>query len=114
MFQDTPKDYDAWNIDADFDQHMTTLDKAYSIELIEKGPVRGTIRITRAWQSSRFVQDISLYAGLDRADGANNVDWHETHVLLEAAFPLAASAAQADYEIPCGSIERPTNLSAHI
>lgn len=107
-FQDTPKDYDAWNIDADFDQHMTTLDKADSIELVEKGPVRATIRITRTWQSSRFVQDISLYAGLDRVAVANNIDWHETHVLLKAAFPLAASAAQATYEIPYGSIERPT------
>jgi alpha-mannosidase len=107
-FQDTPKDYDAWNIDADFDQHITTLDKADSIELIEKGPVRATIRITRTWQNSRFVQDISLYAGLDHVDVANSIDWHETHVLLKAAFPLAASAPQATYEIPYGSIERPT------
>jgi alpha-mannosidase len=107
-FQDTPKDYDAWNIDADFDQHMTTLDKADSVELTEKGPVRATIRITRTWQNSRFVQDISLYAGLDRVDVANNIDWHETHMLLKAAFPLAASAPHATYEIPYGSIERPT------
>jgi alpha-mannosidase len=36
------------------------------------------------------------------------VDWHERHVLLKAAFPLAASSAMATYEIPYGSIERPT------
>ena len=107
-FKDTPKDYDAWNIDADFEKQVTRLDKADSVELTEKGPVRATIRIARTWQNSRFVQDISLYAGLERVDVTNNIDWHETHVLLKAAFPLAASGPQATYEIPYGSIERPT------
>jgi alpha-mannosidase len=107
-FEDTPKDYDAWNIDADFENHITTLDKADSVTLEETGPVRATIRVTRSWQHSRFVQDISLYAGFDRVDVSNKIDWHETHVLLKAAFPLAASSPRATYEIPYGSIERPT------
>ena len=107
-FRDTPKEYDAWNIDAGFDQQVTALDKADSVELVEKGPLRATIRIARTWQNSKFVQDVSLYAGLGRVDIANNIDWHETHVLLKAAFPLAASSPQATYEIPFGSIERPT------
>ena len=107
-FKDTPKDYDAWNIDADFENQVTMLDKADSVELVEKGPVRATIRVVRTWQNSKFVQDISLYAGLDRVDVKNNIDWHETHVLLKAAFPLAASGPSATYEIPYGSIERPT------
>jgi alpha-mannosidase len=107
-FKDTPKDYDAWNIDSDFEKEVTVIDRAESVQLIEQGPVRATIRVTRNWQNSKFVQDISLYAGLDRVDIANSIDWHETHVLLKAAFPLAASAAQATYEIPYGTIERPT------
>jgi len=107
-FRDTPKNYDAWNIDSNFEDHVTTLDKADSVSLIEKGPVRATVRITRTWQDSKFVQDISLYAHLDRIDIANKIDWHETHVLLKAAFPLAASAPFATYEIPYGTIERPT------
>jgi alpha-mannosidase len=107
-FKDTPKDYDAWNIDANFEQHFDKLDKADSVQLIESGPLRATIRVTRTWQNSKFVQDISLYAGLDRVDIANHIDWHETHVLLKAAFPLAASSESATFEIPYGSIERPT------
>ena len=107
-FRDTPKDYDAWNIDADFDRQVTTLDDVESVKLIERGPLRATVRITRRWQNSKFIQDVSLYAGLDRIDIACKFDWHETHVLLKAAFPLAASGPQATYEIPYGSIERPT------
>jgi alpha-mannosidase len=107
-FKDTPKDYDAWNIDADFDKVFTKLDEAESVKLIEQGPVRATIRVTRSWQNSKFVQDISLYANLDRVDVTNDIDWHETHILLKAAFPLAASGPEATYEIPYGWIQRPT------
>ncbi|HTS11157.1 MAG TPA: glycoside hydrolase family 38 C-terminal domain-containing protein [Candidatus Limnocylindrales bacterium] len=107
-FKDTPKDYDAWNIDADFDKVFWNLDKADSVELVDRGPLRASIRVTRTWQKSKFVQDIRLYAGLDRVDVANDFDWHETHVLLKAAFPLAASSNEATFEIPYGSIERPT------
>ena len=107
-FKDTPKDYDAWNIDSDFDKVFTNLDHADSVKLTEQGPLRATIRVTRTWQSSKFVQDITLYAALDRVDVTNDIDWHETHILLKAAFPLAASSNQATYEIPYGSIQRPT------
>jgi alpha-mannosidase len=107
-FKDTPKDYDAWNIDSDFDKVFTKLDKVDSVQLVEQGPLRAVIRITRTWQQSKFVQDITLYAGLDRVDIGNDIDWHETHILLKAAFPLAASSDEATYEIPYGTIERPT------
>jgi alpha-mannosidase len=107
-FKDTPSDYDAWNIDADFEQQFTKLGQADSVQLIERGPLRAVIRVKRKWQQSEFVQDTTLYAGLDRVDVVNDIDWHETHVLLKAAFPLAASNGDATFEIPYGSIQRPT------
>jgi alpha-mannosidase len=107
-FQDTPKQWDAWNIDADFDKVFTKRDMADSVHLVERGPLRAAIRIVRTWQNSKVVQEIRLYAGLDRVDIVNDVDWHETHVLLKAAFPLASTSGEATFEIPYGSIERPT------
>jgi len=107
-FKDTPKDYDAWNIDADWEKVFTNIDQVDSVQLIDKGPLRASIRVSRTWQNSKFVQDITLYAGLDRVDVVNDIDWHETHILLKAGFPLAASSASATFEIPYGSIERPT------
>ena len=52
------------------------------------------------------MQEISLDAGADVVQVVNDVDWHEAHVLLKAAFPLAASGPKATYEIPYGTIER--------
>ena len=107
-FRDTPQEYDAWNIDPGTLDHMTPIEAVDSVQLIEKGPLRAVIRVSRTWQSSTFAQDITLYAGADQVDVVNDIDWHETHVLLKAAFPLAATSTQATYEIPFGSIGRAT------
>jgi alpha-mannosidase len=107
-FKDTPRDYDAWNIDSDFEKVFTNIDKADAVTLVEHGPLRAILRVERTWQKSKFVQDVTLYDGLDRVDVGNDIDWHETHILLKASFPLAASSDQATYEIPFGQIERPT------
>ncbi len=107
-FTDTPKDYDAWNIDPGTLDHMTPISEVDSVKLIENNPLRAVIRVSRTWQKSKFVQDITLYAGADTVNVVNDIDWHETHVLLKAAFPLAASAPMATYEIPYGTIQRPT------
>jgi alpha-mannosidase len=40
-----------------------------------------------------------------------HADWHEKHILLKVAFPLGAHSAKAAYEIPYGSVERPTGRS---
>ncbi len=107
-FKDLPKDYDAWNIDPGTLDHMVSIDKADSVQLTTRGPLQAAIRVTHTWQSSKFVQDIVLTEGSDQVDVVNDFDWHETHVLLKAAFPLAASSSKATYEIPYGTIDRPT------
>ncbi len=108
-FKDTPTQYDAWNIDpGTLDVPPTIISQVDSIALTDHGPLRATVHIVRTWQSSKFAQDISLDAGADQVIVKNHVDWHETHVLLKAAFPLSASGPKASYEIPYGSIERTT------
>jgi len=108
-YVDKPKDYDAWNIDpGTLDGKMTPIEKVDSISVLTDGPLRKTIRITRTWSKSHFIQDISLDAGADTVQIANDIDWHEQHVLLKAAFPLAATSGKATYEIPYGSIQRTT------
>ena len=108
-FVDKPKNYDAWNIDpGTLDGTMTPVSGVDSISVLTDGPLRKTIRIQRTWSKSHFIQDISLDLDADSVRVDNTVEWHETHVLLKAAFPLAASGPKATFEIPYGSIERPT------
>jgi alpha-mannosidase len=105
-FSDTPKQYDAWNIDpGTLDQPPTLLTAADKVELADEGDHQA-VRVSRHWQNSTFVQTIRLDG--DQIDIDNDIDWHEKHVLLKAAFPLAVTSDFATYEIPYGSIERPT------
>jgi alpha-mannosidase len=107
-YTDIPQIWDAWNIDADYIDHPIDLGPAQSVRLVESGPMRAVIRVTRAALYSTFSQDVTLYSGADYVDVVNDIDWHETHVLLKVAFPVAASSNFATYEIPYGTIERPT------
>ena len=87
-YKDTPKEYDAWNIDpGTYDVAPMLVDATDSVELAEKDAFSATIRIKRTWQSSKFVQSITLLEGSDQVYVSTDVDWHETHVLLKAAFP---------------------------
>jgi alpha-mannosidase len=107
-FYDKPKRWDAWNIDADFEKQHWDLDKADEVKLVEGGPLRAIIRVKKHFQNSTFVQDITMYAGVPRVDVKMQVEWHEKHILLKVAFPLTAHNDKAAFEIPYGSIERPT------
>ncbi len=107
-FKDTPQEYDAWNIDPGTLDHNTPIDSVDSVTLVNQGALRATVEIQRHWQASKFTQRISLDAGADMVEVGNDVDWHETHVLLKAAFPVAAKNDKATYEIPYGTIERTT------
>jgi alpha-mannosidase len=107
-FHDLPREYDAWNIDANFEDQHWDLDRAEAVKLVASGPLRATIRVTKKFQKSTFVQEIDLHAGIPRVDVRTDADWHEKHVLLKAAFPLAVRSDFATYEIPCGAIARPT------
>jgi alpha-mannosidase len=109
FFKDTPKDYDAWNIDpGTLDAAPALAGKADSVELVDAKSAHPAVRILRNWQNSKFVQTISLEDGKDQVDIDNEIDWHESHILLKAAFPLAVTSDHATYEIPYGTIERTT------
>ena len=107
-FVDKPKQWDAWNIDADFEKQHWDLDKADEVKLIESGPLRAVIQVKNHFQNSTFVRDVIVYAGVPRVDVKTTVEWHEKHILLKVAFPLSAHNDKAAFEIPFGSVERPT------
>ncbi len=107
-FDDRPRNFDAWDIDAGYDRKPYALPAA-SVTVTEQGPVRATVHVTRRFLSSVVEQDISLYRTLARIDFATRVDWHEHHLLLKVAFPLDLRATTARSEIQYGSVERATH-----
>jgi alpha-mannosidase len=108
-FVDTPREYDAWNIDPGTLDHHTTVSAVDAIEpATAQNKFVQQVTIHRHFGKSTITQQIILYAGLPYVVIKTDVDWHETHVLLKAAFPLNIQSDHATYEIPYGAIERPT------
>jgi alpha-mannosidase len=107
-FVDKPKRWDAWNIDADFVKQHWDLMQADEVKLVESTPLRAVMRVKHHFQKSSFVQDITMYPGVPRVDVHMQADWHEQHILLKVAFPVRAESDKATFEIPYGSVERPT------
>jgi alpha-mannosidase len=109
---DNPEHWPAWNMDWDQEQ---TAPKTYvggpaKIRVVENGPARVAIEVSRTTAGSRFVQTIRLSAGDagKRVEFANAVDWNTKESNLRATFPLAASNQMATYNWDIGTIERPT------
>jgi alpha-mannosidase len=80
-----------------------------TVRVIERGPVRAALEITRHAAGSTFVQRVSLTSGGDRVDVENLVDWRSPDSLLKASFPFAATNATATYDLGLGTIQRTGN-----
>ena len=111
LFKDVPRKYDAWDIDSMVTQSPVALDGESRIELIENTPWRAAVRVTRRVSHSDWTQVISLEAGSTRIDFDTQVDWHEKHRLLKAAFPTGIHADEGINEIQFGFVKRPTHRS---
>jgi alpha-mannosidase len=111
---------DAWNVR--FSRPAIDLDRAREVTFVEAGPVRTTIKVVHAFSgtkkrvptedfpSSFFTQYISLYDGVPYMEVNNEIMWWEDHKVLKVAFPININANTANYEIPYGSIKRPTGF----
>jgi alpha-mannosidase len=109
---DNPVHWPAWNMDWDQEQSAP---KVYvggpaKIRVVENGPARVAVEVSRETAGSKFVQTIRLAAGDAgrRVEFANVVDWNTKESNLKATFPLTASNQMANYNWDIGTIQRPT------
>lgn len=108
-----PAAFPAWNMDWSDAQKppIGQIDGPATIKVVEDGPVRVAIEVTRSARGSKFVQRISLAAGSagDRVEVMNKIDWQSREVALKAAFPLTTANPKATYDIQTGAIVRGNN-----
>ena len=109
---DNPEQWPAWNMDWKQEQAAP---KEYvsgpaKIRIVEDGPARVALEVTRETAGSRFIQTISLSAGDagKRVEFGNVIDWSTRERNLKATFPFVASNEMATYNWDIGTIDRPT------
>lgn len=78
------------------------------VEVLESGPARVTLGITRFKDNSTFLERISLAAGEagDRVGWDVSANWHTRGTLLKVEFPLTAANPKATFDLGLGTIER--------
>ena len=111
LHPDYPNFYDAWDIDRFALDRSVGLDGVDSVELVESGPLRAGIRVTRSFGDSVLTQVVRLDAGSRFIEFDTEVEWHETNRLLKVAFPVDVRSLRATYEIQYGHVERPTHAN---
>lgn len=110
-YEDRPHNFDAWDINNYYKEKSWIVDDVQSIEVIERGPVRATLRISRRYLDSYISQDISIYSELPRIDIKNCIDWKEKQIFLKNTFPLDVHTDEATFEIQYGNVKRATHYN---
>jgi alpha-mannosidase len=109
LYEDRPLAWDAWDIDPFYEEKPYPLQEILDWRVVEAGPLRAAIEITRRAGRSTIRQRICLWHASRRVDFVTEVDWQERQMLLRALFPLRLNAARATCEIQFGAVERPTH-----
>jgi alpha-mannosidase len=109
---DNPAQWPAWNMDWDQEQAPPKqyVSGAAKMRVVENGPVRVAVEVSRETAGSKFVQTIRLAAGEagKHVEFGNIIDWNTRESNLKAVFPLKASNEMATYNWDIGTIQRPT------
>jgi alpha-mannosidase len=108
---DQPGYWPAWNMDWEQanEPPYAYVDGPAQIRLVESGPVRATLEVTRSAQGSQFIQRISLAAGGERVEFHDTINWRGKACNLKATFPLTVSNPEATYNWEVGTIKRGNN-----
>jgi alpha-mannosidase len=111
LHDDNPKNWDAWDIDADYRKSFVQLAEIARANVEMEGPLRAAVRFTRNFGSSKLEQRMVLDASSRVLRFETEVDWHEEHKFLKVAFPVSVRSSRATYEIQFGHVERSTHTN---
>jgi alpha-mannosidase len=112
LHYENPRNWPAWNQDW-ADRQLPP--KAFAGEsgpvtfkVVEAGPARVAVQVTRQAEGSTFTQTIRLASGgaADRIEFDTQIDWRSRERSLRASFPLVASNRLATYDIQVGALQR--------
>ncbi|MDP7071115.1 MAG: glycoside hydrolase family 38 C-terminal domain-containing protein [Phycisphaerales bacterium] len=110
LYEDRPRQWDAWNLDHDYRDQEVPLDRPRSVEVVEAGPLRAVIEVQRTiGQASAAVIRYTLDAGSRRVDVQADIEWHEDRRVLRVDFPTSIRSRVATCGIQFGCLERPTH-----
>ncbi|MDO5573067.1 MAG: alpha-mannosidase [bacterium] len=110
-YEDKPHNFDAWDINNYYTEKSWEADQLDSLEAVEEGPIRTTIRLSRSYLDSHITQFITLCGNSPEIIIRNEIDWKEKQILLKTLFPVDIHTDEATYEIQYGNVKRKTHYN---
>ena len=109
--QDKPREWDAWEIDADYRERGEEILAVESLKIVENTPHRAAVEVVRKFRHSKIVQVYTLAANATRLDIKTHLDWHDRRVFLRALTPTTVRAPRATFECAHGVKELATHTN---
>jgi alpha-mannosidase len=113
FLNEKPKQYPAWNMYWQDRQQPVSgyVDGPAEIKIVESGPVRVSLAVSRKSRGSVFTQYVQLNCGTagQTVEIKNDIEWQSMGVCLKAEFPLTVSNSKATYNMGLGTIARGNN-----
>jgi alpha-mannosidase len=111
--REAPSQWPSWNMDWNDRKNppIDFMNKDVAVKVIEQGPVRVALEVTKKGRDSEITQIISLSAG-DAGkvvEVRNKIDWQSKEVSLKAAFPTTMVNEFATYSLNTAAVKRTTN-----
>ena len=113
MEMEAPNGMSAWTIGKILEvQDITTVEDA---KVVEYGPVRACVQVTKKWGRSKFIQKIYIYQSYPRIDFTLDAHWFEigdgknTSPFLKTSFDLAYDNPTFYNHVPFDVMVRPNN-----
>lgn len=111
--QERPSAWPSWNMDWKDRKNppVDYMNKEVTVKVVENGPVRVALQVTKKGMNSEISQIISLSAGDagKSIDVRNVIDWQSKEVSLKAAFPTKVTNEFATYGLNTAAVKRTTN-----
>ena len=107
-YEDRPHNYDAWDINNYYTEKSWEVSDLSSLEVVEEGLVRATVRIERHYLDSVIEQYISIYRDIDRIDIRHEIDWKEHLIMLKEHYDFDVHTNEATFDIQYGNVKRDT------
>ncbi|MBQ7161932.1 MAG: hypothetical protein IJR90_09515 [Clostridia bacterium] len=107
---DGNRDYPAWELTyGEMMREPAAYAKAESVKVLESGPARASIKVTKRVRRSTVTEIITLDAGARTLGFECETDWRDEKALLKVVFDGSAACDRATYDLGLGVIERANN-----
>lgn len=110
LYRDRPMNWDAWDIDLDYERNLVwTNDAPASVEIAWADRLRAEVRVTQTMGASAYTQVFRLDADSPVVEVITEIDWRERHRMLRVESTAPVSCERVTVGTQFGFVTRPTH-----